>query len=122
MAARSDSTSGVGVGAGVAVGRGVASGAVERVTMGTVAGAGVGEDTENKLQLTSVNASVVIPGIHLLFMAVHLNWNVSTSVVGRCGSSVAEMSQNVDKQGNQRVGGSVKRNAAPLPGSEVAQI
>ena len=77
MEARSESTSGVEDGVSVAVGIGVAPGTGERVATGTV----VEEGTENKLQLTSATASIVIPRIHLLSMAVHLNWNIGTSVI-----------------------------------------
>jgi hypothetical protein len=75
------------------VGIGVTIGIVERVATGAVAVAGVGGGTENKLQLTSVTASVAIPRIHLLSMVVHLDWNIDTSVVWGCGSSVAEKGQ-----------------------------
>jgi hypothetical protein len=87
MAARIASTSGVrdGVGTGVALGNG------ERVTAGGIVDVGVGEG--NKRQLTSMPASIAILRIHLLLMVVHLNRNIDTSVMLKCGSFVAEMRQ-----------------------------
>jgi hypothetical protein len=87
MAARIASTSGVGDG----VGTGVALGDGERVTTGAIVGLNVGEG--NKRQLTSMPASIAIPRIHLLPIAVHLDRNVDTSVMLKCGSSVAEVRQ-----------------------------
>jgi hypothetical protein len=87
MVARIASTSGV----GDSVGTGVALGDGERVAAGGTVDVSVGEG--NKRQLTSMPASIAILTIHLLLMVVHLNRNVDTSVVLKCGSYVAEMRQ-----------------------------